>query len=193
MCRAIDDRWSSVIDVFHCTWSPALILSSISKIYDIRIEDFGLAWNSGKQLKASSIHFRFAQSSLWFRLRSGQERIDFAVLAEETPCLGCTAQAPCHLIWASLHNQGWVWGKFRDWCIFSSKLWCRCWHNIQAWKRCIFVGGLISRWVVGYCRSEYHTWHSQTKKFHKELWISFLCFTCFLPVLDDICRSSLSL
>lgn len=38
------------------------------------------------------------------RLRSGQERIDFAVLAEETPCLGCTAQAPtCHLIWASLH------------------------------------------------------------------------------------------
>ena len=110
----------------QCNWCLSLhmisstnLLSSISKIYDIRIEDFRLAWNSGKQLKASSIHFRFAQSSLWFRLRSGQERIDFAVLAEETPCLGCTAQAPtCHLIWASLHDQGWVWGKFRDWCFF---------------------------------------------------------------------------
>ena len=181
MCRAIDDRWSSVIDVFHCTWSPALILSSISKIYDIRIEDFGLAWNSGSSWRQVVYIFGLHKAPcrpLWSDCAQDKSELISQFLQRKPHVwaallrhLLVTWFGRVYILWPGL-SLGQVWGV-----VFLGIH--RCWRTIQAWKRCIFVGGLISRWVVGYCRSEYHTWHSQTKKFHKELWIIFLCFTCF--------------
>ena len=112
----------------QCNWCLSLhmisstnLLSSISKIYDIRIEDFGLAWNSGKQLKASSVQFSVCTKLLVVPIALRTRANWFRSSCRGNPMFGlhCSGTYLSPDLGEFTYCEGWVWGKFGDWCFFQ--------------------------------------------------------------------------